>query len=266
VRRELAVALVACAAAWALASGCKGSVETTSTSSGTGTGSGAGGAGPAICPGASPAPDGYATCHTSSDCPNDWDSCDIDPDPGCGIEEVATMTCAHDADCGAAFVCQDYYLTGSCVDPAQSHGTECQSPCSAYTCDSTWAVCGSDGHCQPTPCGGGWACAAGEVCQAGSAGADMHGCAPQSCTDGYDCGAGVATCTPGGAGADAHGCVPISCASGYACGANQRCDAPYGDAHHCTKLQCQVDADCDCGACVEQLCQVRIGVCVEPAE
>lgn len=263
--KNVVAVLLACTAAWALASGCSGSVETTSRSSGSSTGSGAGGAGPAICPGASPAPDGYTTCHTTSDCPDDWQYCDVDPDPGCGIQQVATMTCAHDADCGAAFVCQDYDLTGPCVDPSQSHGTMCTEWCTPGTCEPD-RTCAPGGHCELTACTQGWACAVGEVCEVGQAGADLHGCAPQPCSEGYDCGAGVASCAPGSAEADAHGCVPTSCASGYACGANQRCNPPYGDAHHCEKLACQLDADCDCGACVEQRCEARIGVCVDPAQ
>jgi hypothetical protein len=90
--------------------------------------------------------------------------------------------------------------------------------------------------------------------------ADTHGCAPASCsTDGYACPTGFRCAAS--ASADAHGCSDISCTDGFTCPPNYDCHPSSTAAHHCDLRACNSDADCDCGACIQNTCRERLYVC-----
>jgi hypothetical protein len=63
------------------------------------------------------------------------------------------------------------------------------------------------------------------------------------------------------ASADAHGCSDISCADGFTCPPNYDCHPSSTAAHHCDPRACNSDGDCDCGACIQNVCRERLYVC-----
>ncbi len=155
--------------------------------------------------------------------------------PGTMPPDPSAMLCRSSADCGGPL----------CLPPGASAGCgPCRMPehdCTADpdcapgdVCVSTVLACTCTGEpstlCGPSCTGGGTTCAAGERCD------------------------------PSG-----H-CVALSCATGYACGSNTRCDvgAPGADEHGCVRQTCTVDAECDCGACVEGRCYDGPGQCTYP--
>jgi hypothetical protein len=89
-------------------------------------------------------------------------------------------------------------------------------------------------------------------------------CAPLLCDDGYECPEG-SRCKVDSARANEHGCEKIPCDDGWSCEENTRCTAPEDPASHgCAPLTCSSDADCDCGFCVNGLCQSNLGMCSYP--
>ncbi len=166
-------------------------------------------------------------CCTSGNC---WpDACPIPP-TNC----PTTFDCTTNADCAP---------NGTCVStiegcPRCEH-RECVYPLPA--CTQTPDNCGPIARCQ----------------------ADGT-CKPLLCDDGYECPTGT-RCKFDSARADAHGCEKIPCNDGWSCDENTRCTAPTDAAPHgCTALSCSTDADCDCGFCVNSLCQSNLGVCSYP--
>jgi hypothetical protein len=201
---------------------------------------------PNVCPGATPAPPGLPTCHDFSECP--FGLCSYEPAGGCPVNP---HECSIDGDCSNGGVC----IHGVC-------GDQCIPPCTSATCTAD-QVCAMSGHCEPKPCTAGYTCETGTLCAPTRSGVDGHGCAAASCSsDGYKCAPGF-RCAPSPS-ADAHECSDISCTEGFACPMNFDCNPASTAAHHCDRRSCTGDSNCDCGACVEGVCQDRLFVCWSP--
>lgn len=219
---------------------------------------GAGGVGGAtsslgVCPGAAPAPAGYPPCRTSADCPRTFDVCAHDPVGGCGVGPPPPE-CYADTDCTGGQVCLVITPIG-----CSGEGSHCIAPCTPTSCAADEA-CGTNGHCGPKPCTAGYLCATGTVCGPTRAAADAHGCAPASCaTDGYQCPTDFRCAASSSA--DPHGCTAISCTEGYTCPENFDCNPSSTRLHQCDQRACTTDAECDCGACIQNRCEDRLFVC-----
>jgi hypothetical protein len=50
----------------------------------------------------------------------------------------------------------------------------------------------------------------------------------------------------------------------FKCPVNTKCDSNSTALHHCAQRSCSTDTDCDCGACVQNLCEDRLFVCSPP--
>jgi hypothetical protein len=235
-------------------------------SGGTGGAVGSGGSGGSsgdTCPGVDPIPVGQTPCRTNADCApssacmaaNIYGTC------GGACAPPPPRTCATDQDCGVSMVCVEVVSAEPCVCSPEL-GTECQPACTTDSC-ATDERCRTDGHCEPTPCDAGFACPDGQVCDSSRSGVDAHGCGVANCDgDGYACPDGF-TCNAV-AGADLHGCAPVPCEQGFDCPLNTDCDAASTSPHHCARRSCSTDAQCDCGGCVLGTCQDRLYVCVLP--
>ena len=265
------------------ASSGSGGAGPTGTATGPGTGTGTG-AGAGVCPGTDPWPEGSTTCRTAEDCAGIGE-CVAQPIGGCGGCLGPPHDCAVDTDCGDMLVCEP--VSGDCCG-SPIEGAQCQARCPDVACPAD-ATCGPTGHCEPTPCDGGYACPADRVCKPETTGADAHGCVLQSCSDGHACGEGThcdpsspgdpygcapTSCTAGytcpegtacssAAPADPHGCAPIHCTEGFTCPVNTDCD-PMLSGHGCADRPCDSDGDCDCGACVLGTCRARLWICDSP--
>ena len=245
--------------------------------SGGGGAGGRGGAGSVrSCPGYIP-PSG-TPCRSTADCLAGF--CTLNPGPpGCGFQSQPMRLCNTDADCTNGF-CLPAKTKAPC---ATGPDIVCVARCTATSC-AAGERCGTDGHCQIFPCAEGFACPSGWVCAPERTGVDPNGCATASCaTDGWTCGAPHTHCEPSAKkGVDLHGCAPDTCDTGaFTCGANQACGAP-GDVNgcHCTSdaacpmnshcdgtlgvcltMACTTDTDCDCGACINKICQPGLWAC-----
>jgi len=229
----------------------------------TGGSSGSGGVVGALpeCPGATPVPPNVQRCRTSTDCTG-FGFCTHDyVSGGCGACFPAPHDCTTDADCGSGNVCMPS-IDGPCT--CGGPGTLCAGACTTTPCAADETCNVTTGHCGPTPCGSGYTCATGTVCMRDRPDADVHGCAPATCTtDGYACPAGFA-CVPG-SNVDIHGCAPVDCVGGaFKCPTNTDCDPSSTEPHHCATRSCSNDSSCDCGACVQGTCQDRLFVCSPP--
>lgn len=179
--------------------------------------------------------------------------------------------------------------TGGLVDDRE----ECHGPCGDFcpdyeppppelaSCRST-AACADGNPCVPpgTPracgicfpaernCADHADCPEGSVCSLEEQPCSCDGpssfcvarCTDTSCPEGESCGADGL-------------CAAIDCNTGlYECPLNMRCHARCGacdevpplDAHSCWRMNCAFDTDCDCGACVDGLCQSGPGACTPP--
>lgn len=207
-----------------------------------------------ICPGVTPWPASRVTCRTSTECENGY-ACVDTPFTGCGMCMMPAHECVSDADCGGG-LCEEYEQTGLCA--CGGLGTKCIPHCLDVACAAGF-TCDPAGRCQPLSCAEGFACASDMVCGPAGAGADIHDCRPRPCDAGFTCGEGT-TCAMGSAGADEHGCAPIHCMDGFTCPVNTTCTTD-PDGHGCQRLSCEVDTDCDCGACVGGVCESQIRIC-----
>ncbi len=189
-----------------------------------GTG-GAGGESAAAC-------DGYTLplgtlCRSNADCqPMEYCLAPGETAVTCGACTMPPMECYVDGDCAAGTVCLTYAITCSCGGLAQG----CAPACTADSCPAA-ERCNSRGHCEPIPCDDGFEC-------------------PES-----------TRCAPAADVVDAHGCEPLPCYEGlFECPANNLCGNTSRD-HGCYAMPCEIDLDCDCGACVEGRCAARPGTC-----
>jgi hypothetical protein len=200
------------------------------SSSGSDGAAGGGASSPGECPGVDPWPEGTDTCHDNSECPS---GCSPIPNGGgCGACNAPQHECEMDVDCGMNAVCNDYPFDEPCNCTGETIERRCQPVCPATACGPDETCDEASGHCNPTPCEDGFTCPTGTTCQM-VPWADAHHCRPFDCTEGADC-------TP-----------------------NQSCDAtPQGN--RCITRSCSEDADCACGACVNQHCEGRIGACYTP--
>ncbi len=173
-------------------------------------------------------PVGPVKCCTTGAC---WpaSACPIPP-TNCPTE----FPCTTNADCGENGTCER-----SVMGCPQCEERKCVYPPPA--CTQSPDNCGDTARCQ----------------------ADGR-CAPLLCDDGYTCLAGT-RCAKGSARANEHGCEPIPCDDGWTCTENTRCTSPVDPwSHGCTALACQADTECDCGYCVNGVCQSNLGMCSHP--
>lgn len=211
-------------------------------------------------PGSPCVPGTFGSCSSPVEAPAEEPCCTrqarCDPDSWLTVEEVDCI------GCGEPELCEDY------APPPPEHPS-CRST-SECTGGAACVPAGTPpgcGICQPATreCESRFACDPGYVCVEELARCACDGepssfcrpvCAEGSCPEGERC---------------ADVCEPIPCDEAYACPANTFCAGPDADppgpvdAHGCARLGCESDADCDCGACVEGLCQSGPGYCQPPA-
>lgn len=155
----------------------------------------------------------------------------------CRIEQLSfpcggigpPMECTFDEECGPDRVC---------IQQPSCGGTMCTDACDATSCEST-ATC-EDGRCVQKRCdeAGAIECPANYFCDPSDAlRADEHGCIPESCEAG------------------------VSCLPGWDCDAN----SPLSDPHGCQQRACNDASDCECGACIDGLCEPYAGACLNIA-
>jgi hypothetical protein len=234
------------------------------TAGGAGT-VGVGGAVGLACAGVEPRADvPGTTCRSAADCGTGKICAEQQP-VGCGAELPPDRQCeAHD-DCDAGDLCVEARTPASCTSGL---ATRCMAACTSDSCPEGERCNG--GICELTPCDDGFQCAAGFVCAPERATSNAHGCAPRNCNEGYDCGAGY-VCDPNGSG----GCLAVHCREGgdSACPVNQTCDDE-SSGRGCMPKPCEVDADCDCGACIQRCsgadcppgqCASRLWICTYEA-
>jgi len=131
-------------------------------------------------------------------------------------------------------------------------------------CSGSQQTCLMPRACQPVGVDAGaptFECAkdeecAGGVCIAGNSCSGQYSYCQPACT--ADSCPVDSTC-----GTDGH-CKPNRCEDGYACPENTRCDASTG-GHGCKRMACTEDAQCDCGPCLDGLCEGAFGRCIGPA-
>ena len=235
--------------------------------SGSGGSTGSGGSGGAkgsgivllYCPGETQWT-GYTLCATAADCTAGMPNCQSAPyGSTCGTCSRPTSPCAVDTDCTTG-VCAPF--TGPCS--CQGGLLGCAAACTATSCPSD-QQCATSGHCVPRPCTGNWTCDAGFRCNAGAAGADVHGCEPVPCGGGFACPTGFLCGADAGASKDQHGCSIVHCGQtgGYVCPANADCSATQTGSG-CVTRKCKISSDCQCGTCILGNCAIRPDICLPP--
>ena len=215
------------------------------------------------CDHAAPVAASAQTCRTSDEC--EYGCGYTDSGPGCGALMVPQQLCVSDEDCFEGSVCVPW-LCGD--DPCcEGQGTQCVPACQDQPCQDGFA-CSDDGHCSAISCEDGFSCDDGFVCDPSRADAhvDEHGCTVQTCgLDGAACPQGF-MCDGGAAGNPNGTCLPIACSSDADCHPNEVCNPPGSIyASGCELATCASDADCGCGACIQERCQPRLFVCLSPA-
>jgi hypothetical protein len=164
-------------------------------------------------------------CRSNTDC--GAATCVLDVPLNCGgADRPPELECERDADC-AGRVCE--FFPGRCPGDASSR---CVPPCSASSCPDG-ERCGAGGHCEPILCSEGFICSDTTICD------------------------------PGRALSDEHGCRPLTCSEGFVCAINETCAENTG-TRGCARITCDRDADCACGACVNDACSLRLGTCWVP--
>ncbi len=176
-------------------------------------------------------PIGPVVCCTTGNC---WPNACPFPPLYCPTDSTV-LQCKGDQDCDAGGTC----VTTRSGCPQCPHSA-CHYP--APPCTQSPDSCAPTARCQ----------------------ADGGICVALLCTQGYGCGADD-RCAVGNPAADVHGCAPAPCNDGWTCPPNTRCTAPSAPVDHgCTLLPCTSDGDCDCGFCVNGTCGSNLGVCSSP--
>jgi hypothetical protein len=195
-------------------------------SAGTSNAPGANAGRSATCSDYVPPPAGIKTCRSTADCDR-AQNC-LEPGKsydGCAVCIDPDRMCETAADCGDGFICLKY--VEPCVCDALA--SRCQRACSNSDCEAGMRCNDTTKLCEPITCDDGYTCPSGDMC--------------------------------GGSGSpDEHGCVPILCEDGFECPENTHC-SPSASGHGCEALPCATDADCDCGACVNDRCASGPGNC-----
>lgn len=217
-----------------------------------------------------PRPGGTETpCHDSSDCMSPNVLCTSAGTFYCG-GVAPPPPCATDTDCAMqplvpqpGTVCDPLRDTGAC-----NYSGNCYPPCTETAC-LQYQRCSSDNlHCEWVPCGDGYECFEGELCDPEFATVDVHGCRAANCvSDGYECPEG-SLCYPDAGNLrattqDAHGCVQMHCSEGFVCPVNTDCDDQEPNTG-CVTRSCASDTDCDCGPCIQEMCFGQWWVCSLP--
>ena len=146
-------------------------------------------------------------------------------------------TCRSSSECSGGIPCVPAGTPPGC-GICRPTTRECEG---RFSCEPGY-VCVEE----PTPCG----------CEPELSSFCRPVCSEDGCLEGERCG---------------DVCEPIPCSEGFGCPPNTYCpdphDEPAGpiDAHGCARIGCAIDADCECGTCVEGLCQSGPGVCQPPA-
>jgi len=234
---------------------------------GAGASGGASGNAPA-CPGVEPRAEVLGTtCREPDDCstvPGGYCSPEF-PTFNCGACLPSVRECENDDGCSTGEICAESAIP-PCSCDAQGD-TSCVPACTDDSCGDDERC--ADGHCEPISCSDGYTCGELFICAPERAAADPHGCSPRNCNEGYVCGDAYSCDTVSGS------CVALHCREGgtAACPVNTECDE--GSAGRgCQPKRCEVDADCDCGACINPCsgascgpgtCQSRLWVCAQQA-
>lgn len=179
------------------------------------------------CPGVEPPSSSSPICRDQTDCSRD-DRCMATSPPWCGVCGHPPRLCHQDEECGAGMHCLWSEYVGPC--PCEELESKCVVNCDEDSCGED-EICRDSGQCEPKSCSG----------------------------DGYECPAGFecAQDRP----ADAHGCAPHLCEKDSDCPVNHMCSPESGSADGCVRLPCTKDADCECGACVMDVCEDKIFSC-----
>lgn len=199
------------------------------------------------------------------------DFCIEDDFTGCTLDESGC--CSRRIDCVGNSVI-DETVCGDCeprscpgymppppVYPSCRSGSDCDESVGGCTPAGTPHACGV---CREpvTDCLTDADCAIGDLCieeegaPCGCRGPDRV-CAP-------DCRVVDDACGPDEICDVAGRCRAPSCTDGFACPSNMRCEREGGDAHGCARVGCTVDSDCDCGLCMDGVCQDGPGECRPP--
>lgn len=146
-------------------------------------------------------------------------------------------TCRSASECSGGFPCVPVGTPpgcGICLPTVR----ECEG---RFSCEPGY-VCVEE----PTPCG----------CEPELSSFCRPVCSEDGCLEGERCG---------------DVCEPIPCSEGFGCPPNTYCPGPDEDpagpvdAHGCARIGCAIDADCECGVCIDGLCQSGPGICQPPA-
>lgn len=215
-----------------------GSDSVSSTTGGNGSATSttgtSGDPGPA-CPGVEPRADVPGeTCRSAEDCDNGA-SCVPEPYAACGACVHAPRECEDDDQCGEGEHCVEFESGLSCLC-SRELASECRPLCTETSCDEGYECV--DGSCRPRSCTDGFQCASGTVCDV-----TTGECRIVHCNE--------------------EGAEP--------CPMNTKCD-PTAPARGCSTMECDVDADCDCGACIQNCtgqdctgrCVRRLYICEHP--
>lgn len=191
---------------------------------------------------------------------------------GCTIREgdccARRIACVDDAitDDTVCGDCDPGFCPGYAPPPPELPGCTSSSDCESFPCAPAGTPRGCGICREPVrACEDDAGCAPGQVCveetdpcSCGGAGTacvmDCRTAESDPCGEEARCGASGA-------------CEVIDCGAGWACPLNTRCHAASDgarDAHGCGRIACDAASDCDCGVCMDGVCQDGPGVCLPP--